>query len=376
MSHITLIVKATRLCNLRCSYCHDWRASGERMNFTVLAHMTARALREFDWAEFVWHGGETTLLPIQFYEKAMAIQARFLRPGCRVSNSLQTNATRLDDKWAKFLKGASFRVGISLDGPREIHDGYRLYAGGRGSFDDAVRGIEVLRKYQVGFGLLLVVDEGILALGPDRVFDFFLEHRIKSVSCLSVKPDNVPNASPGTPIHPYLDPPRMTGFLTRLYDRWLEHGDRTIVIRELAALEARIRGDGLRTCTLEGNCLGQYFLVEPSGDVAHCDLFLGDPAYTLGNITQMSFSEMSRSPQMMPLKDANDRALRVMREHCPEFKTCSGWCPHERYISYRHNAAHSEKCCGLYALISHIKSRMRDCATPSDSWTSRVHQLA
>jgi uncharacterized protein len=357
MSVLGLIVKATRLCNLRCTYCHDWRATGEVMSFAVLSRMISSALREFDDVQFVWHGGETTVLPIEFYKKAMAIQARFLRPGCRVRNDIQTNATRLDDKWGAFLKDANFGVGMSLDGPRELQDRHRLYAGGQSSFDDVIRGIGVLKRHQLPISVLMVVDDETIALGPDRVFDFFVEHGISKFGCIAAKPENKPGASPGTAAIHYVEPERMTKFMTRLYDRWLEHGDRNISIRELSLIQARITGNGMRGCTMEGNCLGHYFIIEPNGEAAHCDLFLGDPAYSLGNVMQMSFAEMIHSEKMNRLKQANDLAVGVMREHCSEFKTCMGGCPHERYISYRHNPAHSEECCGQYDLISHIRSR-------------------
>src|SRR5438552_11169747 len=114
LSRAALIVKVTRRCNLRCSYCHDWRSSGEIMSFPVLARTISAALREFDSVDFIWHGGETTLVPIDFYRKAVAIQARFRRPGCVVRNSLQTNATRLDNSWGRFFKEADFAIGMSL----------------------------------------------------------------------------------------------------------------------------------------------------------------------------------------------------------------------------------------------------------------------
>lgn len=329
------------------------------MSFSVLARMISSALQEFDDVQFIWHGGETTVVPIEFYQKAMAIQARFLRPGCNVRNDIQTNATRVDDKWGRFFKEANFGVGVSLDGPQELHDRHRLHAGGRGSYEDVIRGIEVLKRHRVPVSVLMVVDEATLALGPDRTFDFFLARGITAFGCLGAKPKNQPDAVPCTPAVPYVVPERMTRFMTRLYDRWLEHGDPKIKIRELAFIQSRIEGKGMRGCTMEGDCLGHYFIIEPNGEASHCDLFLGDSAYSFGNVQLLSFTEMIQSEKMARLKQANDHAVNVMREHCAEFKTCMGGCPHDRYISHRHNPAHSESCCGQYGLISHIRSRLR-----------------
>src|SRR5882762_2517916 len=104
--HLQLIVKGTRLCNLRCSYCHDWSAGRDQtMPFTVMAQLMANALRDerHDKVTFIWHGGETTLLPITFYEKAVYMQSQFQRHGQLISNGIQTNGTRLTREWARFF---------------------------------------------------------------------------------------------------------------------------------------------------------------------------------------------------------------------------------------------------------------------------------
>ena len=118
-----LIVKATRLCNLRCAYCHDWRTGpGQTMSFEVMARMTASALETSgpDGVDFIWHGGEPTVVGIPFYEKALYVQAQFQHPGQRVSNSFQTNATLLTDRWLRFLQDSQFSVSVSLDGQCSI----------------------------------------------------------------------------------------------------------------------------------------------------------------------------------------------------------------------------------------------------------------
>ena len=202
----------------------------------------------------------------------------------------------------------------------------------------------------------MVIDEGALQVGPDRVFDFFVEHEIKSFGFLGAKPTNQPNAKPGTPTDHYTDIDTMMGFLARIYDRWREHGDPEVRIRELDGLRARLRGGGA-FCTLLGGCLGQYFVVEPNGDVAHCDNFVGDRRYTLGNIMEHDFAQLRASPNLLALQVENEQALDAMRD-CPEFGVCNGWCPHERYVSLRHNLRHCSDCCGLRPLIQHIRARM------------------
>lgn len=368
MGHVGLIIKATRLCNLRCTYCHEWATGpNQTMRFPVLARLISETLTypDHNVIDFMWHGGETTVLPMAYYEKAMLVQARFRRSGQRIRNIIQTNATRLTPEWARFLRENRFTVGVSIDGPPENHDKYRRYVNGRPSFDDVVRGINLLREHRVPFGVLMVVDQGVLDLGPDRVFDFIVEHNIWNIGFCSAKPTNQPDALPGTPTVHYTDPVTMNAFMTRIYDRWLEHGNTMISIREISAINASLAHDGPVACTLAGGCLGTYFVVEPNGDMAHCDLFLGDPGYDVGNIMRDSFTAIKNSINLQRLKEQNEHALSQMRG-CPEFEVCNGWCPHERYLSVRHNPAHRSDCCGLRDLISHIKTRQTEARQPAE----------
>jgi uncharacterized protein len=358
----TLIVKATRLCNLRCIYCNDWRTGrDQKMTFRVLAAMTARALEDADHDQvtFIWHGGESTIVGPSFYRKALYLQARLKRTGQVVRNQIQTNATRLTPEWLRFLKESEFGVGISIDGPPEVHDHYRRYASGRGSFGDVVLGMERLRDWEIPFTVLMVVDAEALRIGAKRIFDFFLEHDVRSFGFNAVCPPNQPHAPPGTPADHYVEPGRMTAFLADIYDAWRAHGDRSIRVRELAGIRARLGVGNGRPCTLQGGCLGSYFIVEPSGAVAHCDLFLGDARYALGNVLEDDFQSMRSGARMAALEEVRRRELEAM-QGCPEFDVCNGWCPHEQYLAARHDPAYRADCCGLRPLIEHVRAGMAE----------------
>jgi uncharacterized protein len=335
------------------------------MPFPVMARLMAATLQDAtnNAVEFIWHGGETTLLPISFYEKALLVQSRFKRPGQLVANSIQTNGTRLTPEWLHFWKANKFTVGVSMDGPPELHDRYRRYASGRASSADVHRGLQMLRDQGVPFTVLMVIDDGALELGADRIFEYFLEQGVSSYGLIASKPTNQPDAAPGTPTEHYANPTRMAAFLQRMYERWREHGDTSIRIRELEGLRRRVSGAPADMCTLAGGCLGNYFLVEPNGDVAHCDLFIGDALYTLGNIMQDDWPALRRSPKLLRLQADNDTAVAGMRE-CPDFGVCNGWCPHERYMSVRHNPDHSTACCGLRPMITYLRER-EQCLSPT-----------
>jgi len=358
--HAALIIKATRLCNLRCTYCHDWRVGpGQTMSYAVVVAMTAKVLGDplHDTIDFIWHGGEPTLLGRAFFEKAVHAQARLRRPGQAITNSFQTNATRIDDDWALFLGRNRFAVSISLDGPAFIHDAQRRHRSGRPSSDDVARGIECLQRHGIPLSALLVVDRQTLDLGPDLVFDFLVSHGITSFGLLAAKPVNTPDAEPCSHAEHYVRPGEMGRFLAGLFDRWVAHGDPRLRIREFDALLKRLLGRPAVTCVLAGHCFGSYFMIEPQGDVSHCDLFLGDPAFSLGNVVTATFAEFRSSPAMTAARRQNEGAVEAMRA-CKNFAICNGWCPHERYTAARHDPDYSQRCCGLGGLIDHVRAHI------------------
>jgi uncharacterized protein len=356
-STLNLIMKATRRCNLRCAYCGDWRATaGHTMRFPVLARVIQSALRDYDDVHFTWHGGETTTLPIAFYKKAMLLQARFRRSGQTITNGIQTNGTLVDASWARFFRESRFHVGISIDGPAEIHDKTRPYAGGRPSFDHVVRGIEVLKGHDVPFGVLMVVDREVLELGAERIFEFFLEIGVSNYSCLAVKPVARPDGG-SEPLR-YTDPESMSEFLCRLYDRWLRHGDPDVRISVIEDVRSRLRGEEAKTCVMAGSCFGKYFSIEPDGDVKHCDCF-GDEA-PLGNIGTTSLADIARSGPVQRRIEQDERELQALQARCPEFPLTRGGCAHERSLVARYGADDSCPCGTYHGLIAHIRARMHE----------------
>src|SRR5262249_49031199 len=161
-----------------CTYCHDWRLGRDQtMTFEVMAHTIARALQDpvHTAVDFIWHGGETTVLPIDFYRKAVMLQTRFRRPNQAIRNIIQTNGTRITPEWVRFFRRYGFEVGVSLDGPPPLNDQYRLYASGRSSSPAIMRGMRLLREGDVPFDVLMVVDRAAIELGAAAIFAFFLE---------------------------------------------------------------------------------------------------------------------------------------------------------------------------------------------------------
>jgi uncharacterized protein len=305
----------------------------------------------------MWHGGETLVLPISFYRKLLFLQSQFRRPHQIIQNSIQTNATLITPEWAEFLKANGFNVGVSLDGPREIHDAARVDARGRPTFDRVVAGIELLREAGVPFSVLMVVDDQTIQLGARVLYTFLSELGLDSVGLIAAKPVNIQNARPGESIKHYVEPMRFNRFLADMYDLCYADAFAHVRIRELEGIRNKILANDPGFCTLAGNCLGQYYSVEPNGDIAHCDLYVGDERYTLGNIVDADFEQIATSPKMNALKQNRASELAVMRD-CSGFHICNGWCPHEKYLASRYDSSNDDACCGLLPLIKHVESHL------------------
>ena len=356
---LTVIMKATRLCNLRCTYCHSWRSGpNQKMSFEVLARATHSALRDPSVAsvDFVWHGGEATILPVDFYGKALWLQERFRRPGQTVLNTVQTNGTRLSDDWLAFLRDHDISVGVSLDGPPEIHDARRLDAAGRPTSERVREGIERLRASGITrWGVLMVVDEDVCRVGARRILEYLDEIGVERVALLNVLPENAPT---GTPLQgDYLRFPRYVEFLRELFDVWWNEYRERIVVRELADLSGQVAGGNAQICVFAGECFGAYLTVEPTGEVSACDKYIDDGEYRFGHVLETGLAGAHLSERLGAVRRENARAVERMR-NCRWFGVCHGGCPHDRYTGERRLPGYDGRCCGLAPLLDDIAATL------------------
>jgi uncharacterized protein len=356
---LNLIVKSTRKCNLRCSYCHDWRSKASVIGFEVLANLVAKALRSHQYrlVNFIWHGGEPLLLGLDFFKTALTLQEAFIRSNQYVTNSIQINGTLLTDEWCQFFKRNKFNVGISVDGPEELHNRNRSYASGMGSFQDVVRSIEMLKAHDLPFGVLLVLNDNTRRLSVPAIFDFVVDDlRVTNFSFLPAVPDNIPSEKSGEryttdyfPMDDYED------FMIALFDYWYALDNPEIRVRELEGIVRSILRGNPQVCTLAGNCLGSNYHIEADGDVYHCDKYLGDKDYRVGNILVDDFEGILRTQQFQLLQERERDSLARLAS-CAFFDICNGGCPHDRYIARKYQPTYDDACCGQSRLIAHIKT--------------------
>jgi uncharacterized protein len=352
-SQVVLIMKATLLCNLRCTYCSSWSDKPNAvMSFRVLAHavhgvLSAPGVRG---ANFVWHGGETTLRPISFYLKALWLQERFRGPGQTVTNAIQTNGTHLTDDWLEFLKRYDFSAGISLDGPPEIHDSRRVDTAGKPTSERVRAGLRRLQEHGVKHGVLMVVDEDIVSLGAERMLEYLLSLGVRSVSLLNVAPEGDPALA--SPDEPYLEYGRFVEYLRDLFAIWHPAYADRITIREISDLVARLEGTGGGFCVYGPNCVGRFFTVEPGGEVSHCDKYQQNPAFRFGNVVDTPLADIPAAPALQRAHGYTAAGLDLTRG-CEWWGVCHGGCPYDRYVRVvRRGAEHDERCCGLGPLLS------------------------
>ena len=276
MTPFTLLIKPSGSdCNLDCSYCFyknrspDVGTGRQRMTEQVLEKLIKDYLRPgFPVAGFAWQGGEPTLMGLDFYKKAVELQKKYASPNQQVSNSLQTNAILLDEKWCQFLHDNNFLVGISIDGPACFHDYYRIDHAGKGTFDKVISAIEICREYKVEFNVLVLLNNKNVE-HPDELFDFFIKKGIgylQFIPCVEIDPvtNKIAQFS--------ISPAQYGKFLCRLFDRWADYGPTKLSIRDFESiLSFCLTGRGT-LCTFDRQC-SQYIVVEHNGDCFPCDFF-------------------------------------------------------------------------------------------------------
>ena len=352
---LVLIMKATRYCNLRCSYCGTWRdGPNQRMSFEVLARSIHGALSapEVRGVEFFWHGGEPTLLPVSFYRSALWMQQQFRRPGQAVANTLQTNGTRLTPEWLEFLKRYRFRVEVSLDGPPEIHDRWRIDTAGRPTSQRVRQGLDTLREHGLDPAAIMVVGDDVMALGAERLLNYFLEIGVTNVGLQNLVPEG--DGRGASLEERYIEYARFVEFLRELFHLWWPDHTERIAFREISDLVSRIRGKPAGLCLYNENCMGNILTIEPMGDLTACDKYQSDPAYRFGNVLETDFADFPASPEFIRAHAEVAAQVQQGAGSCPWSSICHTGCPFNWYVRTQLGASHHQRCCGLAPLLSDI----------------------
>jgi len=350
------------ICNLDCSYCYflskealypgsDFRMSDTTLEAYVRQLIEAQRVPE---VTFAWQGGEPTLMGIDFFEQAFALQRRYRRPGMRIHNAIQTNGTRLDDAWGAFLKRHDVLVGISIDGPRDLHDAYRVDKGGEGSFDRVMAGLAVLKRHAVPFNVLTTVHRAN-AGHPLRVYRFLRDEvgaRFLQFIPI-VERDNATGYQQGTALTERSVSGRAYGrFMNAIYDAWLARDVGTVYVQLFDVTLAKYVGEPGGLCVFEETC-GNALALEHTGDVYSCDHFV-EPDFLLGNLEELPLADMVASDAQRAFGAAKRDTLPAQCLACDVRWLCHGGCPKDRVAATADGEPGLNALCqGYYAFFRH-----------------------
>lgn len=363
------------ICNLDCKYCFYlekellYPQPGPHidkwaMNDQVLESYVRQYIEAHDTpvVNFAWQGGEPTLLGVEYFRKLVQIQKKYAN-GKQIANAFQTNGVLLNDAWAEFFLEYQFLIGISIDGPRELHDAYRVDKGGQPTFDRVMRGIETLRRNKVDFNTLTTVHRAN-ADSPLEVYRFLrdngsgymqfipiverIAHQVTEEGLRLISPDFAGPAK----VAPWSVEPRQFGkFLCAIFDEWVRRDvGRTFVQLFDVSLESWM-GMEASLCIFRKQC-GAALAIEHSGDLYSCDHFVY-PENRLGNIMESALAALAGSEQQQKFGEAKESTLPRYCRECDVRFACNGECPKHRFLTTPDGEPGLNYLCAGYKMFFH-----------------------
>jgi uncharacterized protein len=355
-------------CNLECDYCFflkkerlypdsNFRMSDELMEAYIRQTIEGHRVHQ---VTISWQGGEPTLMGLDFFRRTIEVEKKYARPGLRIENTLQTNGVLLDEEWCRFLHDNHFLVGLSLDGPRFLHDVYRHDKGGKSVFDRVIRATRLMQKQAVEFNILCTVNAAN-SRQPLQVYRFFRDELgVRYVQLIPiVERDNETGYQEGTKTTDRtVDPEQYGRFLIAIFDEWVRRDvGRMFVTFFDAVLASYLRGAST-ICVLSPTC-GESVALEHTGDLYACDHYV-EPRYLLGNIERTPIVELVSSEKQRRFgQDKSATLPRTCRE-CEHLFACYGECPKNRLLTTSDGEPGLNWLCkGLKAFFSHVDRPMR-----------------
>lgn len=340
-----LLAKPTgAACNLDCAYCFFldkellYPNSKFRMNETILEQYIRQLIESHktDSVNIAWQGGEPTLMGLDFYKRAVEVVEKYRRPGMTFLHTMQTNGTLLDDEWATFFKKHDFLIGISLDGPCELHDIYRLDKGGKPTFDKVLRGVRLLQKHGVDFNVLTTVNR-VNGDYPLEVYRFLRDEIgadwMQFIPVVErINSDGLTLYQEGSTVSDRSVLPEQFGqFLCAIFDEWVLHDVGSVYVQTFeATLRNWLGMPSSGMCVFNETC-GTGLAIEHNGDLYSCDHFV-EPNYYLGNIEKEHLIELVASPAQLKFGlDKKDTLPNYCKE-CDVRFACHGECPKNRFL--------------------------------------------
>ena len=374
------------VCNLDCEYCFflskEMLYPGSR--FRMAADLQETYIRQLMEAHsrapevvVAWQGGEPTMMGLDFFRRAIDLERQYARPGQRILNTIQTNGTLLTDEWGEFLKANGFLAGISIDGPREMHDAYRVDKGGKPTFNRVIRGLDVLKRHQVDWNVLTTIhavngDHGrqVYTFLRDELGATFIQYipiiERATEQSLPVADAGWGHGVKGRPLytqegslvtHRSVGPEQYGRFLIEVFEEWVRRDIGTVYVQMFDTALANWYGEGGGMCVHAETC-GSQLALEHTGDLYSCDHYV-EPGYLLGNIKDKHMLELIVLPQQAKFgQDKRDTLTRYCRD-CDVRFACNGGCPKDRFaISPYGEPGQHYLCPGYKDFFHHVAKPM------------------
>ena len=355
------------ICNLDCKYCYF--LSKERLypnsKFRMSDNMLEEYIRQYIEAQqvnevsFAWQGGEPTLMGVEFFRQAVRYQQKHKKPGMRIFNALQTNAVTLDDEWCEFFAENDFLIGVSLDGPKEMHDFYRVDKGGNPTFDKVMAGIDLLKKHKAEFNILTTVHAANADHGRELYKFMRDEVETQFMQFIPiVERDNDTGYQEGNKVTDRSVGGAQYGqFLIDIYEEWVRHDVGRVYVQIFDIALATWTGAPPGLCIFDETC-GLAMAMEHNGDVYSCDHYV-EPDYKLGNIMDISLSDIVVMDQQQQFGQAKRDTLPQYCLDCEVKFVCNGGCPKNRFIQTPDGEdGLNYLCAGYRAFFNHVNPTM------------------
>ena len=362
-------------CNLACKYCYYLEKNRLYQNtprHLMSDEMLEQFTREYIEAQtmpqvlFTWHGGEPLMRSIDFYKKALALQKKYAH-GKQIDNVIQTNGTLLTDEWCEFFAQNHWLVGISIDGPQEYHDHYRITPAGKPSWEKVMQGISLLKKHRVEWNAMAVVN----AYNAEHPLEFYHFFRDNGCQYLQFTPivERLTQHEDGRTLASLADdreiplaeasvtPAQWGNFLCTIFDDWVRHDVGKIFVEIFDCTLANWMGVLPGICASSKEC-GHAGVMEHNGDVYSCDHFVF-PEYKLGNIREQSLIDMLYGEKQQAFSRLKHTSLPRQCKECDMEFACHGECPKNRFEKDKYGEPGLNYLCqGYYQYYSHVAPYM------------------
>ena len=373
------------ICNLDCEYCfylekeqmYDKAGSAGKSKWAMSPEVLETYIRDYIASQptseitFAWQGGEPTLLGLDYFKRVVELQEWYLPEGKQIHNAFQTNGTLLNDEWCAFFKQHNFLVGLSIDGPRELHDRYRIDKGGKGTFDKVVAAAQLLQKNGVEFNTLTVINRAN-AKKPREVYRFLKDIGSGFMQFIPLverqdEADHQTHDLEGPPqttqmggrVSPWSVPSEQWGdFLNGVWDEWIKADVGKVYVNMFDVHLGLWAGMPSTMCVFAEEC-GVALAMEHNGDLYSCDHYVY-PEYKLGNITQQTFGDMVQSQQQKDFGKHKKSGLPGQCQRCEYRFACHGECPKHRFLEDENGEPElNYLCAGYMKFFKHVEKDMK-----------------